>query len=186
MNPAPAEALVAGLNAKEPTLLTLPGRARCPDELVAAVEAFEVGQRPAALASAAWLRERALDEPGSARSWVWVGRGRALGFFAISVGAGKLEPEQLTALRAGQRPMPAVLLVQAARGTGAKLPAGSVLRGALGVAERIERLAGVGALMLDPFDEETAQMWRRRGFVPVLDKPGQGRPARMWYPLGTS
>lgn len=164
--------------------MTLPARASCPSELIAAVEAFDAGDRPAAAASAAWLRERALDEHGSARSYVFVARSRVLAFFALSVGVASLEPDELAPLAAGARPLPAVLLAQAARTPGAELPSGAVLRYALGAAERVQQFVGVGALMLDPYDGETDRMWRARGFRPVKKTRRDQQLLRLWRPLG--
>lgn len=175
--------LVAALTGTPWTLLTLPRRARCPHELVAAVESFEAGDRPAAVASAQWLRERALDEHESARTHLFVSAGRVLAFFALSVGTGTLEPDEQAALEVGSRPLPAVLLAQAARRPDAALPAGVVLRQALAAAERAHQYVGVAALMLDAYDDKAHRMWRARGFRPVKKPLREGRP-RLWRALG--
>lgn len=77
-----------------------------------------------------------------------------------------------------------MLLAQATRADGVVLSRGLVFTYALGVAGRIEELVGVGAMMLDPYDEETAVMWRDHGFQPVKDRPRGGQPPRLWLPLG--
>lgn len=181
---ASPEDLVAALAGTSRTLVTLPSRTRCPHELVAAVEEFEAGDRPAALASAKWLREHALDEHGSARTYVFVAENRALAFFALSVGVASLEPAALAVLAAGPRQLPAVLLAQAARRPDADLPSGTVLEHALGAAERAHQFVGVGALMLDPYDEEADRMWRARGFRPVRKTRRDQDLLRLWRPLG--
>lgn len=180
---ASPEELVAALAGTSWTLMTLPSRARCPHQLVTAVGNFEAGDRPAALASAKWLRDHALDEHGSARSYVFAAENRVLAFFALSVGVASLEPADLAALAAGPRQLPAVLLAQAARWPEADLPPGTVLEHALGAAERANQFVGVGALMLDPYDEAADKMWRARGFRPVKKTRGQGL-LRLWRPLG--
>ncbi len=179
------EQLVAAANGRQLSLITLPRRSDCPPELSDVIAAFDAGDRPAATASARWLRESALDQHGSARAYLWLAAGQAHGFFAISVGTAKLLPENLTALDAGPWPLPAILLAQAARSPGGSLPAGAILTSALGVAERIAQYAGVAALILDPFDAPTSAMWQRRGFQPVLDKPPPGRQPRLWRALGS-
>lgn len=167
------------------SLITLPSRAACPVDLLDAVAAFNAGERPAAVATTRWLGECALDEHGSARTYLWVADGRVHGFFAVSVGLGRIEREALATLEAGPRPLPAVLLAQAARSSDTKrLAPGAILTSALGIAERISQYTGVGALMLDPFDQPTSDMWRRRGFQPVLDSPPRGRERRLWRTLG--
>ena len=185
-DPASSDPLSAALAGTELSLITLPTRAKCPVDLLHAVAAFDAGNRPAALATTRWLHECALDEHGSARTYLWVAEGQAHGFFAVSVGLSRIEPETLATLEAGPRPLPAVLLAQAARSSETeRLAPGAVLTGALGIAERISQYAGVGALMLDPFDPPTSEMWRRRGFQPVLDAPPRGRERRLWRALGT-
>jgi len=183
---ASAQAISVATMGDELSLITVPRRAECPSSLVDALGDFDAGARPAAVATSHWLRESAMNEHDSARTYLWVARGRVHGFFAISVGSGRLQPETLTELDAGPRPLPAVLLAQAARWPESELlPAGAILSGALGVAERIAQYAGVGALMLDPFDDPTSAMWQRRGFQPVLDTPPRGRPRRLWRALGS-
>lgn len=181
---ASPEQLVAAANGRQLSLITLPRRSACPRELADAIAAFDAGERPAANASARWLRESALDQHGSARTYLWVAAGQVHGFFAISVGTAKLQSEQLTELDAGPWPLPAILLAQAARSPGGSLPAGAILTSALGVAERIAQYAGVAALILDPFDAPTSAMWQRRGFQPGLEPP-PGRQPRLWRALGS-
>lgn len=185
-DPASSDRLSAALTGTDLSLITLPTRVECPVDLLDAVAAFKGGERPAAVATTRWLRECALDEHGSARTYLWVAEGRVHGFFAVSVGLGRIERDALATLEAGPRPLPAVLLAQAARSSDTeRLPPGAILTGALGIAERISQYAGVGALMLDPFDSPTSEMWQRRGFQPVLDSPPRGRERRLWRALGT-
>ncbi len=178
----PAEELVAALSSPVMTLATLPPARDCPVELTRMVEHFDVGDGAAAQASARWLRESALHEHGSARTYAWLGSEQLHGFFAISVGTARLEDEELVRLQAGPRPLPVVLLAQAARNPAGSLPPGAILTGALGVAQRIAQLGGVAALVLDPFDEPTSLMWRRRGFQPTIGKP-RGGHQRLWRAL---
>ncbi len=179
-------ALVAALDGARTIVATLPPLASCPRQLVQAVEAFEPMDHPSAIASGAWLRDRAFLEHGSARTYVWVARGRVHGFFAVSVGTCRLQPHELATLQAGRRPMPAVLLAQAARARECDIPPNEILETVLGIAEEVAALAGAGALMLDPFDQPTEQMWRARGFRSTSDTPrGNGR-RRLWIELGTS
>jgi len=92
---ASAEQLLAALGGPVLTLATLPPARDCPVELTRGVEHFDAGDGAAARASAGWLRESALHEHGSARTYVWLGGDRLHGFFAISVGTAKLEDEEL-------------------------------------------------------------------------------------------
>jgi hypothetical protein len=183
---ASSQQLLAALSDAQLSLITLPRRADCPAQLVDAVTSFHAGDRPPAITTAEWLREAALDEYGSARTYLWVAQRRVHGFFAMTVGAARVEQTVLVELEAGRRPLPSVLLAQAARWPdGTLLPAGAILDGAIGVAERIRLYAGVAALVLDPADPETGAMWQRRGFTPVLDNPPRGRERRLWRALGT-
>lgn len=183
---ASSQQLVAALGDSQLSLITLPRRADCPSELISAVTGFDAGERPPAITTAEWLRESALDEYGSARTYLWVAEGRVHGFFAMTVGAARVQPTLLVELEAGPRPLPSVLLAQAARWPGGTLLApGAILNGAIGVAERIRQYAGVAALVLDPADPTTSAMWQQRGFKPVLDNPPRGRERRLWRALGT-
>lgn len=179
---ATPQQLLDALTGPELTLITLPSATECPQELARAVAAFEAGETAAAAASVEWLREDALREHGSARTWAWVGSNQLHGFFAISFGIAKLQDADLEQLQAGPRPLPAVLLAQAARNPAGSLAPGAILVGALGVAVRIAQLGGAAALILDPYDEPTSEMWKRRGFLPTSDKPRGGRQ-RLWRAL---
>jgi hypothetical protein len=183
---ASLQQLVAALGDSQLSLITLPRRADCPSELISAVTSFDAGDRPPAIMTAEWLREAALDEYGSARSYLWVAEGRVHGFFAMTVGAARVQQTVLVELEAGRRPLPSVLLAQAARWPGGTLLApGAILNSAIGVAERIRQYAGVAALVLDPADPATSAMWQQRGFKPVLNNPARGRERRLWRALGT-
>lgn len=178
------DARVQALRGSGLTLVTLPRRVECADELANAVAAFtEDTAIPAAVSSAAWLRERASVEYDSARSYVWVGDGRLHGFCAVSTGMFRCEPADRTEMDVGPYPLPAVLLAQAARSRGGHLERNAILQSALGVAESIRGRVAVAALILDPFDEPTGRMWASSGFRPTADKPPKGRQQRLWRAL---
>lgn len=182
--PATPEQLREALAGSKFSVVTLPRRPHCPAELTEAIKTFDAGSVPAAVASARWLREEALDQYGSARTYVFVADGRVLGFFALSVALGTLEPDEAPEL--GVRDpakIPAVLLAQAARRPDANLPPGVVFEYALAVTEDAQRRLGVAVLMLDAFDDDTDEMWKTRGLRPLRKPRPYGRPS-LWIALG--
>lgn len=155
-------------------------------QLADAIRAFKPVPGPAGESVAAWLAAHAFSEPQEATVRVRLSRGRVTGVYALCAAQVALdadEREELGSVR--YRTQPAILLAQFARDAGARGIGDELLRHAGAIARRARSHIGATVLVVDPFDEQTAEMWRERfGFrdsrQPV---PGNKRLRRQWVGL---
>jgi GNAT superfamily N-acetyltransferase len=123
-----------------------------------------------------WLKTRALSnqEKGSTVVIVIHDGGRVVGYYGLAPTA--IVPSAMPrSIRTGQPPdpVPCLLLGQlatdkawAGRGIGTGLLRHALIRCLAGA-----RLIGGRALVVNALDEEAAEFWRRRGFLPSKDDP---------------
>jgi GNAT superfamily N-acetyltransferase len=123
-----------------------------------------------------WLRTRALSnqEKGFTVVMVIHDSGRVVGYYGLAPTA--IVPSAMPrSIRTGQPPdpVPCLLLGQlatdkawAGRGIGTGLLRHALIRCLAGA-----RLIGGRALVVNALDEEAAEFWRRRGFLPSKDDP---------------
>ncbi|MGO9248904.1 MAG: hypothetical protein ACLP7W_09985, partial [Solirubrobacteraceae bacterium] len=79
------EAVAAALADPEPTWITLPGsQEELPGELRAALDAFDAGKRPAAVAAREWLRTQAVDSYQTSRTRLLLAERRIAGFYSLA------------------------------------------------------------------------------------------------------
>jgi hypothetical protein len=155
-------------------------------ELVEAIRAFEPVPGPAGESVAEWLAERALREPQEATVRVRLSHGRVTGVYALcaaQVALGSEDRAQLGGVH--YRTQPAILLAQFARTAATPGIGAELLSHAVDTARLALTYIGATVLVVDPFDQDTAEMWRERfGFEdseqPV---PGNHRLRRQWLSL---
>jgi hypothetical protein len=159
-----------------------PERSQAPDELVQALDAFYAGPRPAALAAASWLKCRAFDSHFTARAHLLVADRRVLAFYALASAQVQLRQRDRKRLQAdGPVSVPAALVAWIAKDPRADVPGKALLLHAAAKARRAALLQATCVLVVDPFDDQTAAMWRQRfGFRPSAE-PGERK--RLWLPL---
>lgn len=141
---------------------------------------------PAGESVAGWLAERALREPQEATVRVRLSHGKVTGVYALCAAQVALSREERARLgRVHYRTQPAILLAQFARAGSAPGIGVEMLRHADSSARRALRYVGATALVVDPFDQDTAEMWRQRfGFQDSEQTvPGNGRLHRQWLSL---
>jgi hypothetical protein len=118
--------------------------------------------------AAAWLRDRALDEYGSSITYLMLRKGRVEAFYALCSAEVLLTGGDRTKLFRGSRAnshevsrrQPASLIAWAAKRTDGGGNCGALIMGhALATAWEVAELQGNIALVLDPYDEQTAEMW---------------------------
>ncbi|MGO9320350.1 MAG: hypothetical protein ACLQBY_06065 [Solirubrobacteraceae bacterium] len=176
------EAVAAALADPEPTWITLPGsQEELPGELRAALDAFDAGKRPAAVAAREWLRTQAVDSYQTSRTRLLLAERRIAGFYSLA--AAQVELRQSDRRREGFDPVsvPAALVTWMAKDRRAEVDGKLLLLHAAGTARRAAELQATAVLVLDPFDEQTGVMWRERfGFRASAEKR---KPKRLWLPL---
>jgi hypothetical protein len=155
-------------------------------ELDQAIRAFKPVPGPAGESVARWLAEQAFQEPQEASVRLRLSHGQVTGVYALcaaSIALDTPERAQLGGLR--YRTQPAILLAQFARSFDAPGIGEELLRHADSTARYARAYIGASVLVVDPYDEPTARMWRERfGFrdspQPV---PGNPRLRRQWISL---
>jgi hypothetical protein len=176
------ESIAEALADPEPTWITLPGpQDELPNELRIALDEFDAGERPAAVAAGAWLRGQAVDSYQTSRTRLLIAEHRIAGFYSLA--SAHVELRQRDRRRAGFDParVPAALVTWIAKDKRAEIDGKLLLLHAAGTARRAAELQATAVLVLDPFDEQTATMWRERfGFRPSAETR---TPKRLWLPL---
>jgi hypothetical protein len=176
------ESSAGALADREPTWITLPGtQEELPSELRAALDDFDAGERPAALAAREWLRTEAVSSYQTSRTRLLIAEHRIAGFYSLA--ASQVELRQTDRRRAGFDPVrvPAALVTWIAKDSRAAIDGKLLLLHAAATARRAAELQATAVLVLDPFDEQTARMWRERfGFRASAEKR---KPKRLWLPL---
>ncbi len=175
-------AIAEALADPAPTWLTLPsGPAQVPDELGALLNDFDAGDRPAAVAAGDWLRAEAFGSHATSRTRLLIAEQRLAGFYSLA--SAQVELSQRDRGRLGLDPVrvPAALVTWIAKDKRAGIDGKELLLHATAMARRAAELQATSVLVVDPYDEETAAMWRDRfGFRPSSEAR---TPKRLWLPL---
>jgi hypothetical protein len=151
-----------------------------------AIQAFVPVPGPAGESVAAWLTEQALSEPQEATVRVRLSDGKVTGVYALCAAQIALSTEERAQLGGVRyRTQPAILLAQIARAADSPGIGEELLRHADGTARLALTYIGATALVVDPFDQPTAEMWRERfGFQDSQQAvPGNRRLRRQWLSL---
>lgn len=179
---ATAESVATALVDSQPSWITLPSRDEdLPSELQLALDGFDAGDRAAARAASAWLRTQAVAAHRTSRTRLLIAGGRVAGFYSLA--SAQVELSQRDRRRAGVAPVrvPAALITWIAKDKRAAVDGKLLLLHAAATARRAAELQATSVLVVDPFDEETAAMWRERyGFRPSAEAR---KPKRLWLPL---
>lgn len=179
-----ARSILAAPEDSEPTWITLPPSAvEIPTALRTAMEAFDAGDGPAARAASEWLKTRAIDAYETSRTRLLIAEHRVAGFYSLASAQVALRPQHRQALGLTQSivSVPAALITWIAKDGRSEIDGVDLLRHATATARRAATLQAAVVLVVDPYDEETNQMWRERfGFRPSSEK---GPLKRLWLPL---
>jgi hypothetical protein len=155
-------------------------------ELGEAIRSFRPVPGPAGESVAEWLAERALREPQEATVRVRLSHGKVTGVYALCAAQVALSREERAQLGgAHYRTQPAILLAQFARAADTPGIGDEMLRHTDTSARRALRYVGATVLVVDPFDQDTAEMWRQRfGFQDSEQAvPGNRQLHRQWLSL---
>lgn len=135
---------------------------RSPD-LCAAVSRFDAVDTAMGEDAAAFLRDRALDNDGSTKTYLLVVEGEVEGFFSCCNGSVHLSQRQSRKLRVPHRKtLPAFVVAWIARRRGGSLGGAHLVLKAISVARQQRAHVGCVVLALDPGDPAVARLWRER------------------------
>jgi hypothetical protein len=167
--------------------------------LLDAVARFESLPRNAGIEAAKWLREHALDDYGSSVTYLMLLKKRVEAFYALRSAEVLLSQHERKRLLHKRRSeayeihprQPASLIIWTAKRDGADGGCAElILRHAFASAVEVAQSQGNIALVLDPYDEKTAQMWMRMKCVKFRRSAearpstnGQQQARRLWTPL---
>lgn len=179
---ATTQSIIAALADPQPTWITLPPAAAVPPALRAALDAFDAGQRPAAQAATDWLRTEAANAYATSRTRLLIAEHRIAGFYSLASAHVELRPSHRRSLGITQDivSVPAALVTWIGKDAQSGIDGVDLLLHATATARRAAVLQAATVLVVDAFDDETAAMWRKRGFRSSRDK------RRLWLPLDAS
>jgi hypothetical protein len=155
-------------------------------ELGEAIRSFEPLPGPAGESVAEWLAERALRKPQEATVRVRLSHGKVTGVYALCAAQVALSSEERAQLGGVHyRTQPAILLAQFARSADTPGIGDELMVHIVDTARLALAYIGATVLVVDPFDEDTAGMWRQRfGFQDSEQAvPGHRRLRRQWLSL---
>jgi hypothetical protein len=177
-----AESITAALADPQPSWITLPSRdEELPTDLRLALDDFDAGERAAAKAAGAWLQTEAVAAHQTSRTRLIIADRRVAGFYSLA--SAQVELSQRDRRRVGVVPVrvPAALITWIAKDKRAEIDGKLLLLHASATARRAAELQATSVLVVDPFDEETAAMWRKRyGFRASVETR---KVKRLWLPL---
>jgi len=151
--------------------------------LARAVDEFESLDNPLGRAATRWLREEAVANDGSTRTYALTRGAKLDGFFALSAAEVLLTRQEVADLNLPTRVrQPAILVAWIARAKDAPGAGATLLEAAYGKGRRIAEDLGAVALVVDPGDDAVAGYWMELGFRPSRPRWEQA-PPRLWVPL---
>jgi hypothetical protein len=150
------------------------------DDLAEAVETFEAPCNDAGEACERWLKEEALDNYPHTATWVLFNAGLIHGFFAICSGVVKISYPNGADKQAEveKENWPCSQIKWLSKREGGKFRGRSIFRQATIRALEVAALQGNVALVIDPYDDETAALLHERhSFFRTADQ------GQLWVPL---
>jgi hypothetical protein len=161
-----------------------PSELRADANLSAAVAAFDAGTTAAGVAAAAWLKNEAARAHPSVVTRLLFTDGILAGYVAVTPGEVELSGNHRKKLGLIHPVQGATLIPWLAKDGRNLMPGEVLLEVALGVAREAARLQGGAALVLDPFDLETSEMWLKPPYSfkrsRTINRSGL---YRLWKPL---
>lgn len=149
-------------------------------DVAKAVEEFEPVPHKAGRAAANWLKTEAIQDYPATVTWLNYENGRVEGFFAIRSGSFRLKETGGKRLRRNANLLkPASHIIWMCKHADAKIRGDRLISRATGVAFDVTQYQGNIALVINPFDNETAQMLTDKyAFLQCDPQSGQ-----LWLPV---
>jgi hypothetical protein len=143
-------------------------------DIATAVQAFQPMPYPGSQAAARWLKENSLEQYPGTTTYLLIGEGRLDGFVALRTGS--------IVLKSDAKPQSeffgAIVIRWMARNREAAGKGEEMLSFATALATDVGAKLGVAALLLKPFDDGEALLWKKKfGFM------GSPESGYLWMPL---
>lgn len=156
--------------------------------LAAAVADFKAkGGSDAARAATVWLKERSLPNYRTTVTWLMLNEAEDFveGYYSLASAQVELRTDHRKTLGPTEYPIqPAALITWIAKDERTTISGKQLLAHAVAIAAKVARLQGVVAIVLDPFDDDTAKIWKA---APYKFKTSMTRSAdgqrRLWRHL---
>jgi hypothetical protein len=137
--------------------------ARRNPRLAQVVQEFEPLDFDAGRRAAEFLKEEALTNDGSTKTYVLVSNDRVEGFIAMCTCEVELIPKHSKEVGVPhRRRLPGVLLTWVAKHRDATCDGKALVEVAYGLASEVAEKVGAVAFALDPMDEDIAKVWREK------------------------
>lgn len=154
------------------------------ERLARAVSEFEPVPNPAGWAAARWLREDSLASYGVTVTYLVLVGMRVEGFYAMCAGEVELPTKQRRDLGLSHPRQGVALIVWLARCEGSRLSGQEILAHAFMRAKYVARIQGLAGIAVDPFDAETAAVWRAEPYEFLKSQTKLPNDLkRLWRPL---
>jgi hypothetical protein len=143
--------------------------------------------KDAADAATCWLKERSLPNYRTTVTWLMLNPAEDFveGYYSLASAQVELRTDHRKKLGPSEYPIqPAALITWIAKDERSDIGGKQLLAHAVGIAVKVAQLQGVVAIVLDPFDDETAKIWRGApyNFKSSLTKSADGQ-RRLWRHL---
>lgn len=167
----------------EPTWVTLPPvDIDISEPFRRALDDFDAGPKPAAVAATHWLQQSAPAQHQNSRTALYIANGRIAAYYSLCNAQVELSQRQRKKLdlRTPIGTLPASLVTWLAKDHRADFDGELLVMHAVATARKATMTQASVALVLDPYDDETAEIWKTRfGF-----RRSSGPNAdRLWVPL---
>ena len=167
----------------EPSWVTLPPvNIEISEAFQRALDEFDAGPKPAAIAATEWLQRCAITHHQLSRTALFIANGGIAGYYSLcnsTVEISRDHRKKKLALDTRRGILPASLVTWLAKDHRADVDGTLLIKHAAAVARKATFTQASVALVLDPFDPETAEMWKTRfGF-----RKSSGPSGRLWIPL---
>lgn len=176
--------VVTALEAPETSWVTLPiTEEQPPPSVRAALDEFDGGGSPAGRAATEWLQNEALAAHRTSRTRLLIMEGRLAGYYSLASAQVALRQRDRKRLGLTRTvvSVPATLVTWMAKDRHAPIDGSDLLLHAAGTARQAAAFQASALLVVDPFDEGTARIWRERYGFRSSAEPGSAK--RLWLPL---
>jgi hypothetical protein len=155
-------------------------------DIAKAVEKFEPVDNPAGHAAEAWLKHESLASTPATVTHLAMLDGRLEGFYTIVSSFVKLNESDREELMPDYPLLPiqgASLVVWLAKRRDARVSGRKIMFNAVAMAAEVAKRQGTLACVLDPFDDATASMLKRRYRFEQSETEVRKGQLRLWVPL---